>query len=169
MSSKEGVRRLSLLLGLLGVILGGFVSYQEWNLVVTQKANHKKFEELANSEVVQRERNRRFQKDPITGVVLDMDIKYLTSQKARDGEFAAFPSRILEGEISEIEWNKDLQVSMIKTIDGEFLPSIEEPGASRYFLMVIYPAIGFLLFWGAARIVAFIGGWVVAGFKRPSE
>lgn len=169
MSSKEGVRRLALLLGLLGVILGGLVSYQEWNLVVTQRTNHKKFEDLANSEVVQRERNRRFQKDPGTGVMLDMDIKYLTSQKARDGEFAAFPSKILEGEISEIDWNKDLQVSMIKTIDGEFLLPIAEPGASRYLLVVIYPAIGFLLCWGVARIVGFIGGWVVAGFKRPSE
>ncbi|MGP8104340.1 MAG: hypothetical protein ACLQLE_00465 [Desulfobaccales bacterium] len=169
MSSKEGVRRLTLLVGLLGMILGGFVSYQEWNLIVIQKANHKKFEKLANSEVVQRERNRRFQKDPATGVILDMDIKYLISQKARDGEFADFPSKILEGGISEIDWNKDLHVSMIKSMDGEFLLPIEEPGASRYLLMVIYPAIGFLLFWGAARIVGFIGGWVVAGFKRPSE
>ena len=122
-----------------------------------------------NSEVVQRERNRRFQKDPATGVILDMDIKYLISQKARDGEFADFPSKILEGEISEINWNKDLQVSMIKTIDGEFFLPTPEPGASRYLLMVIYPVIGFLLFWGAARIVSLVGGWVVAGFKYPSE
>jgi hypothetical protein len=58
---------------------------------------------------------------------------------------------------------------MIKTIDGEFLLPIAEPGASRYLLVVIYPAIGFLLCWGVARIVGFIGGWVVAGFKRSSE
>ena len=169
MSSKEGVRRLALLFGLLGVILGGFVSYQEWNLIVTQKANHKKFEALAKSDVVQQERNRRFQKDPATGVMLDMNIKNLTSQKARDEEFADFPSRILEGEISEIDWNKDLQVSMIKTIDGEFLLPTQEPGTTRYLLMVVFPVIGFLLFWGAARIVSLIGGWIVAGFKRPSE
>lgn len=169
MSSKEGVWRLTLLVGLLGVILGGFVSYQEWKLIATQKANHKRFEELANSEVVQRERNRRFQKDPATGAMLDMDIKYLISQKSRDEEFADFPSKILEGEISEIDWNKNLQVSMIKTVDGEFLLQTKEPGTSRYLLVVIYPAIGFLLFWGAAQIVGFVGGWVAAGFKRPSE
>ena len=168
MSSKEGVRRLALLFGLIGVILGGFASYQEWNLIVNLKANHKKFEELANSEVVQQERNRRFQKDPATGVMLDMDIKFLISQKARDGELADFPSKIRQGEISEIDWNKDLRVSMIKTIDGEFLLPTEEPGASRYLLLVIYPAIGFVLFWGAVRIVGSVGGWVVAGFKRPS-
>jgi len=169
MGSKEGAGRLALLFGLLGVLLGGFVSYQEWNLIVTQRANHKKFDELANSEVVQQERTRRFQKDPATGTMLDIDIKYLVSQKARDEEFADLPSRIFKGGISEIDWKKDLQVSMIKTMDGELLLATEEPGVSRYLLMVIYPAIGFFAFWGAARIAGFIGGWVVAGFKRSSE
>ena len=143
MSSKEGVRRLALLFGLLGVILGGVVSYQEWNLIVSLKADYKKFEELANSEVVQQERSRRFQKDPATGVMLDTDIKYLISQKARDEEYADLPSRILKGEISEIDWNKNLQVSMIKTIDGEFHLPTQEPGASKRRLIVVYPAIGF--------------------------
>jgi hypothetical protein len=56
MNLKEGTRRLALLLGVVGAILGGFASYLELQSVTDQRARHNRFEQLANSDVVQLER-----------------------------------------------------------------------------------------------------------------
>ena len=59
MNLKEGTRRLALLLGAVGAIFGGFASYLELHTVLEQGARHNKFEQLADSDVVQRERKCR--------------------------------------------------------------------------------------------------------------
>jgi hypothetical protein len=56
MNLREGTRRLALLLGALGAIVGGFASYMELQSVMDQRARHNKFEQLAASDVVKRER-----------------------------------------------------------------------------------------------------------------
>ncbi len=56
MNLREGTRRLALLLGGAGAILGGFASYLELQPVLSQRARHNKFEQLANSDVVKQER-----------------------------------------------------------------------------------------------------------------
>jgi len=56
MNLKEGTRRLALLLGMVGAILGGFASYVELQPVMRQRADHQRFEQLANSDVVKQER-----------------------------------------------------------------------------------------------------------------
>ena len=55
MNLREGTRRLSLLLGALGAILGGFASYLELQTLLNQTARHSQFERLANSVVVKQE------------------------------------------------------------------------------------------------------------------
>ena len=57
MNVKEGTRRLALLLGAIGAILGGFASYLEWQSILNQRERHNKFEQLAASDVVKSERN----------------------------------------------------------------------------------------------------------------
>jgi len=56
---REGTRRLALLLGVVGAILGGFATYVELQTVLNQRARHNKFGQLAGSDVVQRERKCR--------------------------------------------------------------------------------------------------------------
>jgi hypothetical protein len=63
MNLREGTRRLALLLGAIGAILGGFVSYFELQTVLSQRAQHNKFDQLANSDVVQQER-KNLQAEP---------------------------------------------------------------------------------------------------------
>jgi hypothetical protein len=53
---REGTRRLALLLGVAGAILGGFASYLELQPVMRQRADHQRFEQLANSSVAQQAR-----------------------------------------------------------------------------------------------------------------
>lgn len=56
MNLREGTRRLALLLGAAGAILGGFASYSEFQTALNQRARHNKFEQLAASDAVQQER-----------------------------------------------------------------------------------------------------------------
>jgi hypothetical protein len=56
MNLREGTRRLALLLGVAGLVFGGFVSYMELQSVQDQRARHNRFEQLAASDVVQQER-----------------------------------------------------------------------------------------------------------------
>lgn len=69
MNLREGTRRLALLLGVVGAILGGVASYFQLQSTMRQRADHKRFEQLVNSEVVRQERDRRFAplKDAKTG------------------------------------------------------------------------------------------------------
>jgi hypothetical protein len=57
MNLREGTRRLALLLGAIGAILGGFASYSELRTVLNQRARYNKFEQLAASDVVRQEHN----------------------------------------------------------------------------------------------------------------
>ena len=56
MNLREGTRRLALLLGGLGIIVGGFASYLFLQPALEQRARHSRFEQLANSDVVKQER-----------------------------------------------------------------------------------------------------------------
>jgi len=58
MNLREGTRRLALLVGVVGVILGGFASYVELQTVLNRRALHNRFEQLTASDVVQHERKR---------------------------------------------------------------------------------------------------------------
>jgi hypothetical protein len=57
MNLKEGTRRLALLLGVAGAILGGFASYSELQTVLNQRTRHNRFEQYATSDLVRQERN----------------------------------------------------------------------------------------------------------------
>jgi hypothetical protein len=59
MNFKEGTRRFALLVGCLGSIAGGFGSYMEMKPAIKQKAIHDRFERLATSNDVQKERKCR--------------------------------------------------------------------------------------------------------------
>ena len=56
MNLREGTRRLALLLGVAGAILGGFASYDYLQTNLNQRARHNRFEQLAASDVVMQER-----------------------------------------------------------------------------------------------------------------
>jgi hypothetical protein len=164
MNLGEGTRRLALLLGVVGVIVGGFVSYMELQAVPSQRERHSRFERLVTSDVVQKERKCRLLgytsgcsmvKLP-PGATLDKP-KYTIEEL--DGSPLA--SELSKGSISKIHWAKDYSVESIETDDGQTLYPTPAPSAWTYlWVSLVWIVPGFFIPWGVVRAI----GWVGAGF-----
>jgi hypothetical protein len=150
MNLREGTRRLALLLGVIGAILAGVVSYVQLQSLIRQRADHRQFEQLANSDVVQQERKR------LGGwVTIDQ----------QTGERIQWEQRVDKGGIKTIHWTKDNEIESIDTQDGHYLFPTPAPSASPYLLTALFPIVGFFIPWGALRAI----GWVGAGFVASSK
>ena len=147
MNLREGTRRLGLLLGVVGAILGGYVSYLELDSVIAQRAQHNRFERLATSDVVQQERKR-------LGAWVSIDQK--------TGERIPWEQQVDKGGIKTIHWTKDNGVESLETEDGQYLFPTPAPSALEYLWIPLSLLLGFFVPWGAVRAI----GWVVAGFVK---
>ena len=150
MNLKEGTRRLALLLGVVGAILGGFVSYLELDSIMSQRAHHNRFELLARSDVVQHER-----KSMAGWATID----------PQTGERITWEQQVNKSGIKTIRWTKDNEIESIETEDGQALYPTPAPSAWEYLLVILSPVLGFFIPWGAIRAI----GWVGAGFVQPSH
>ena len=150
MNLREGTRRLALLLGVVGAIVGGFVSYLELQTALEQRARHNKFEQLANSDAVQRDR-----KDFLAGWV---------SIDPKTGERIPWDQQVDKGGIMTIHWTKDNEIESIET-KNEYLYPTPAPDAWEYLLAAFLPVFGFLIPWSVIRAI----GWVGAGFVASSK
>ena len=146
MNLREGTRRLALLLGVVGAILSGFGSYIGLQTVSDQRASRAKFEQMANSDVVEQERKICLSDHPPPG-------------------YAKLGSQLQANTagIKSINWTDGCRVDMIETDAGEWLYPELGPGAWEYFLITLLPIIGFFIPWGAIRAI----GWVGSGFVKP--
>lgn len=153
MNLREGTRRLALLLGVLGAIAGGFVSYLEWQEIQSQRARHNKFEQLAASDVVQQER-----KNLAAGWVR-------IDPKTGERQGWEWPSTVDKGGIKAIRWAENYGVESIETEEGETLYSTPAPSAWLYLLIALFPLLGIFIPWGAVRAI----GWVGAGFVQRAK
>lgn len=151
MNLREGTRRLALLLGVVGAVLGGYVSYMELQTVLDQRARHNEFERLANSQVIQQERKTLQEKT--------------NSQSNFVPDWAFGGTVVNNGEIKTIYWRDKWEVDSIDTVDGKTHSSTLAPSAWLYLVVALLPVFGFFIPWGAIRAI----GWVGAGFFQPSK
>jgi len=195
MNVKEGMRRLALLLGILGAALGCFASYIFLNDTVEARARYKAFEVLANSEAVQQERKiLQTQPDFIpdtaasaqkilplpkgatsspTKTYLDDSGNPITSAvtdephgwQVVDANEKPEPSQVKRGNIKAVHWTKDLAVESIETEDGNTLYAEPKPTLWPYLLAAIFPVLGFVIPWGSIRALAWVGFGFVEGSK----
>jgi len=154
MNLREGTRRLALLLGAVGAIAGGFASYSALQTIREQRASHNRFEQLAASPVIQQARRSigtACAKDP-------------SNKQCGDATHNPM-SEVNSGGIETIYWNKDYQVGLIQTDDGQNLFPAPAPSAWLYCLIVLFPIFGFLIPWGAVRSIR----WVGTGFAERAK
>lgn len=178
MNLKEGTRRTALLLGVVGAILGGFVSYIELQPALEQRANHIKFEQLAASDVVQLE--RKAIQVPGFGPPEDVPPKfnpnapytsaapsktYLDDNGNPISQAQRIDSEVNKKGITAIHWTDTYGVKSIETDDGQTLYPTPAPSAWLYCLIALFPFFGFFIPWGAIRAI----GWVGAGFTAEGR
>ncbi len=147
MNLNEGTRRLALLLGAVGAITGGFVSYLQLQSALKQNAAHIRFERLANSPDILRERQETKQQ-----------LESVVNPTVTDS--SGWESPIDANGIKSVTWGKDYGVASLETEDGQTLYPTPAPGAWSYLLVALLPLLGFFIPWGAVRAI----GWVLAGF-----
>ena len=115
MNLREGTRRLALLLGVAGLIFGGFVSYMELQSVQDQRARHNRFEQLVASDVVQQERKILKAWTPVQETPPKIDAN--TGVSLDWSKSIPLPSKVNSGGIETINWSHDYGVASIKTFD----------------------------------------------------
>ncbi len=129
MNLREGTRRLALLLGAVGAILGGFAGYTELQSYLSQRAQHNRFEQLANSQAAKGERNC------ILGTVGEQGCREpengpypnTTRVSLPNGEVRDYPSEMSNEQI-EAALRKEFPPGINATIDP--YAAMAEPGTA---------------------------------------
>ena len=182
MNLREGTRRLALLLGVVGAIIGGFASYVELQTTLGQRARHNRFEQLANPSVVQQARKSCFggsaqsehgpwekyqtpqeSVPPLTkGDILVPPYCFTPIADPNTADYT--PSELNNGGIKTVHF-ENREIASIETLDGQTIYPTPAPSAWLYLLAALFPLLGFLIPWGAVRAI----GWVGAGFVAVAK
>jgi hypothetical protein len=161
MNFREGTRRLALLLGVVGLILGAFGSYLQLPSTIRQRAEYLRWTQLANSDAVKQTiLAAKASDEQATGGTAPSDEfdEYKKNHTAPPAPWATECQNL-------ICWNRDYAVVSIETKDGLTHYPVHAPGVWSYAAVVAFPLLGFFIPWGAVRAI----GWVAAGFVAGSK
>lgn len=180
MNFSQGMRRLAILAGVLGVVAGAFYAHEVLRSVAAERHQHKVFETMAASGVVKQEQTLLLSaRAKSEGKAHDYDAlakKYggvrgvppgLTAEPipppvlpAGFNDWDVTSTEVNSDRIKTIHWKPDYSVDFFEMQDGGYLFPGVSPSAWLYLLWVAYPALGFFIAWGTVRAIR----WVVIGF-----
>jgi len=180
MNLKEGTWRLALLLGVVGAIFGGLLSFFQCQSIMRQREDHQRFQQLASSAIVGKARKACFgpgnQNDWI-----DVPIGTNAPQRpvldpasgepvATNEAFCFWPTNesnavdyiLAESNSSSLKTVhfKNRELASIETTEKHTYYPTPAPSAWMYAEIALLPLLGFCLPWSIVRAI----GWVVAGF-----
>lgn len=183
MNAIEGMRRVGIVLGILGSIIGGVIGYSD---LQTVWSSHRKFERLQSLAVMnevaaaikayqtdwfaQNAPSPTFTIEPPGWVPV-----VSATRKADVSEKIADPAAEITVDVSNYEGIKSVNADKAGTISSIQLTTGEwvhrEPDSfkahfalvARLLLPLSYPVIGFLVPWGTIRVFV----WVGRGFLAP--
>jgi len=154
------MRRLSIVIGVLGAIVGGFQAYKLLRNVPSERYQHKIYEELTTEQIVKREQALLLaaRKDgivfwhPLTSYVGDPHAKKLDvvgqDDSAQEVAYETLEKRYVEmispelrqptasNEIRVIFWKPDLTVDFFDMQGGGYVSSEPSPSAWLYLLWI---------------------------------
>ena len=152
---SEGIRRLSLLLGLAGGLLGCMGSFGYWGSVAQK-------EQLLALRLEIAERDQTIyemwgtEQGPADERDRDVAIEYNKGRKPEDRinklQVDRIVSRFLREEIKA--FSEGVEYTPPKP------PPSKPPGFAEYLPIAVIPVVGFLIPWGGIRVIA----WVIEGF-----
>jgi hypothetical protein len=152
------MRRLAIVLGVLGCAVGAFAGYENARDVWNARAANNKFKSLVASAVFQKELRE----------LMDAIQKDWFAQNAPPDERKKTVSLEEKGRNGVERWTVDPSMGDITSIElstGEKLERTEPPPLRAYLLPLMYPISGFLIPWGAVRVLT----WVGTGFFQSAR
>ncbi len=152
-NAREGMRRLGLLLGTLGAIVGCVYLFAFGDELLEKRARAKEFRELSSvvQEVV---RATPLHAEEHPELRLANGYEYVDPTWLRSREDA-----LRSHGISSVEWSKNGDtIYAITTVDDTNHYDTSAPKWWDYIGVLFLPALGFLLPWGTIRILVWVGG-----------
>jgi hypothetical protein len=147
MNVKEGVRRLGILVGICGGLLGGFFANKDLQILWNIHNAHQRFENLMASAAMRE----------VAKAALDTQTKEWVKERS---EHSATPVGVAKDGIEEVTVDRTGRICSIELSTGESVQRVEPPSPKAYLLPLLYPFVGFLLPWGCIRVLT----WVGSGF-----
>jgi hypothetical protein len=171
MNVREGTRRLAVFFGILGCIVGVFLSFLFFNQFREEMKNYGNYGKLASSKTIQAE--QRALKNPSATKAQSMSSiredwnnmsqeeqeKFIRSLSAEERIQFAADMGWNDG-IKSVEYDKDFGIVSILTMKGETVYPAERPSRWMAVLIVALPVFGYFIPWGVVRAI----GWVGVGF-----
>lgn len=149
MNVREGMRRLGILLGVWGGIVSGLLAYRDAKAAWDRHTAFRRFESLMASPTMRKA--AKAVKDDV--------------QKYTDSSWATMSVGVNIGGIKEVTADRSGTISSVELSTGESVPKVEPPSVKRYLTLLLYSIVGFLLPWGAVRLLT----WVGSGFFAPGQ
>ena len=147
MNLREGMRRLGIVLGIAGGVIGVIFGYDDaahlWNMHIA----HQKFDVLMTSTVL---------------LKVSKDIKAFDTEAWKESLKGPATNHVVVNSdgIKDVTVDKFAQISSVELSTGESIPRIDGPTLTAVMVMFLYPVGGFLIPWGIIRVIV----WLGAGF-----
>jgi hypothetical protein len=167
MNVREGMRRLGLVVGVLGAGAGAVGGYIKLQPLLAQRGQYERFQVLVSAPTVQKEVELLEKNLPAPGHGGTSNYYMLAALCGAEGGW-----KVNKNGIAAIYFKSHgcadtkpiaAGISMIETDDGEAVYRTDPPGFLSYFLILVLPVLGFVLPWGAVRVLT----WVGSGFVEP--
>lgn len=154
MNAKEGMRRLGLLLGVVGAVSGAFVSYIDLHDTISARSRYRVYDSLVKSDLVQQYRNNHFPRGSVPpGYNPEADTVDKNGIKTIHWKSETYDEK-----------TKHLEIEFIEMADGTtvYPAALTPPGMWAYLRPALFPLLGFLIPFGAIRALT----WVGLGFAQ---
>jgi hypothetical protein len=168
MNAREGMRRLAIALGVAGSFTAAIFGYQNARDVWNARSAHKRFESLVTTSAIQKDlkelvdtiqKGRSKNLSTLSDEQLQVYKNLLENTPPGERQKLARLDRKASGDGID-QFTVDPSTSTITSIQlstGELLSRTPPPTLMAWIVLPLYPLIGFLLPWGATRVLAWVG------------
>lgn len=155
---REGVRRLSIVLGILGAILGTLAAFPSARDLWDARMASKRFESLTALPEVQRDR-----KELMEAVQKEWLARNTPPEERKKMATLEESGHSVDGvERLKVDLSTGNIVS-VELLTGEKVQRTQAPQPKAYVFLLLYPISGFLVPWGGVRVLT----WIGSGFFQP--
>lgn len=178
-NAREAIRRLGLVVGILGALAGAYLSYRHVESFLHERDQYREFQRVMASPVVLATiehlktpiSSKRYKsRDRSTGEEMTFtwtrkeppsteDVERIRDQR-RSG--LGMQEWVNSGGVRKIQFDLKGDVLGIEKDDNTTVVRATPPTFSSFLVALIFPPLGFLLPWGTAKTVT----WIAAGFLR---